>query len=44
MQSRAAIRYARAIYEIADEEKLIEEVFKDMIRICLLYTSPSPRD
>ena len=33
MQSRAAIRYARAIYEIADEEKLIEEVFNDMIRI-----------
>ena len=33
MQSRAAIRYARAIYEIADEEKLVEEVCKDMIRI-----------
>ena len=33
MQSRAAIRYARAIYEIADEEKLVEEVYNDMIRI-----------
>lgn len=30
MQSRAAIRYARAIYEIADEEKFVEEVFYDM--------------
>ena len=36
MQSRAAIRYARAIYEIADEEKLVEEVFNDMIRISKL--------
>ena len=33
MQSRAAIRYAKAIYEIADEENLINEVFNDMIRI-----------
>ena len=33
MQSRAAIRYARAIYEIADEEKFVEEVYNDMIRI-----------
>tara|TARA_A200000113_G_scaffold53055_1_gene43880 strand:+ start:5931 stop:6461 length:531 start_codon:yes stop_codon:yes gene_type:complete len=36
MQSRAAIRYARAIYEIADEEKLVEEVYNDMIRISKL--------
>ena len=33
MQSRAAIRYAKAIYEIADEENFIEETFNDMIRI-----------
>ena len=33
MQSRAAIRYARAIYEIADEENFIKETFNDMIRI-----------
>ena len=33
MQSRAAIRYAKAIYEIADEENLINEIFNDMIRI-----------
>lgn len=33
MQSRAAIRYAKAIYEIADEENLIKEIFNDMIRI-----------
>ena len=33
MQSRAAIRYAKAIYEIADEENLIDEIFNDMIRI-----------
>ena len=33
MQSRAAIRYAKAIYEIADEENFIEEIFNDMIRI-----------
>jgi len=39
MQSRAAIRYARAIYEIADEEKLVEEVYNDMIRINKLNRS-----
>ena len=33
MQSRAAIRYAKAIYEIAYEENLINEIFNDMIRI-----------
>ena len=33
MQSRAAIRYAKAIYEIADEENFIQETFNDMIRI-----------
>ena len=33
MQSRAAIRYAKAIYEIADEENFINEIFNDMIRI-----------
>ena len=33
MQSRAAIRYAKAIYEIADEENFIKETFNDMIRI-----------
>ena len=27
MQSRAAIRYAKAIYEIADEENFIKEIF-----------------
>jgi F-type H+-transporting ATPase subunit delta len=33
MQSRAAIRYAKAIYEIADEDNFIKEIFNDMIRI-----------
>ena len=33
MQSRAAIRYAKAIYEIADEENFIQDIFNDMIRI-----------
>ena len=33
MQSRAAIRYAKAIYEIADEENFINEIFNDMTRI-----------
>tara|TARA_B100001287_G_scaffold260208_1_gene248069 strand:- start:234 stop:764 length:531 start_codon:yes stop_codon:yes gene_type:complete len=33
MQSRAAIRYAKAIYEIADEENFIKEIFNDMIRV-----------
>ena len=30
MQSRAAIRYAKAIFEIAIEENAIENVFNDM--------------
>ena len=30
MQSRAAIRYAKAIYDIAHEENSINEVYKDM--------------
>ena len=33
MQSRAAIRYAKAIYEISDEANFIKEIFNDMIRI-----------
>ena len=41
MQSRAAIRYAKAIYEIADEENFIEEVFNDMIRINKLNRNSS---
>ena len=28
MQSRAAIRYAKAIYDIANEENSVDEVFK----------------
>ena len=50
MQSRAAIRYAKAMYDIAIEENFVNEVYKDMSLIkdlygdCLLYTSPSPRD
>jgi F-type H+-transporting ATPase subunit delta len=30
MQSRAAIRYAKAMYDIASEENFIKEVYKDM--------------
>ena len=30
MQSRAAIRYAKAIYDIANEENSVNEVYKDM--------------
>jgi F-type H+-transporting ATPase subunit delta len=30
MQSRAAIRYAKAMYDIANEENFIKEVYKDM--------------
>ena len=33
MQSRAAIRYAKAIYEISDEANFIKEILNDMIRI-----------
>ena len=37
MQSRAAIRYAKAIYEIASEENSINEVYKDMDLVKELY-------
>ena len=30
MQSRAAIRYAKAMYDIANEENSVNEVYKDM--------------
>ena len=30
MQSRAALRYAKAMYEIASEENSINEVYKDV--------------
>ena len=30
MQSRAAIRYAKAMYDFANEENFINEVYKDM--------------
>ena len=30
MQSRAAIRYAKAVYEIAHDENSVNEVFNDM--------------
>ena len=30
MQSRAAIRYAKAMYDIANEKNSINEVYKDM--------------
>ena len=30
MQSRAAIRYAKAIYDIANEENSVNEVYRDM--------------
>ena len=30
MQSRAAIRYAKAVYEIAHDENFVNEVFNDM--------------
>ena len=33
MQSRAAIRYAKAIYDIAIEENFINGVYNDMIFI-----------
>ena len=33
MQSRAAIRYAKAIYEIANEENFINEIFNDMTKL-----------
>ena len=37
MQSRAAIRYAKAMYDIAIEENFINEVYKDMSLIKDLY-------
>ena len=37
MQSRAAIRYAKAIYEIASEENSVNEVYKDVSFIKELY-------
>ena len=30
MQSRAAIRYAKAMYDIANEENFINEVYQDV--------------
>ena len=37
MQSRAAIRYAKAMYDIASEENFINEAYKDMSLIKQLY-------
>ncbi len=37
MHSRAAIRYAKAMYDIASEENFINEVYKDMSFIKELY-------
>ena len=37
MQSRAAIRYAKAIYEIALEENSIKELYNDMDIIKSIY-------
>ena len=37
MQSRAAIRYAKAMYEIANEENSVNEVYKDVSLIKELY-------
>ena len=37
MQSRAAIRYAKAMYEIASEENSVNEVYKDVSLIKELY-------
>ena len=37
MQSRAAIRYAKAMYDIANEENSINDVLKDMNLIKELY-------
>ena len=39
MQSRAAIRYAKAMYDFANEENFINEVYKDMSHIKDLYLS-----
>ena len=37
MQSRAAVRYAKAIYEIALEENSIKELYNDMDIIKSIY-------
>ena len=37
MQSRAAIRYAKAIYEIALEQNSIKELYNDMDIIKSIY-------
>ena len=39
MQSRAAIRYAKAIFEIAKEENSIDSVFRDMKTVEILCNS-----
>ena len=39
MQSRAAIRYAKAIFEIAKEENSIDSVFRDMKTVKILCNS-----
>ena len=39
MQSRAAIRYAKAIFEIAKEENSIDSVFSDMKTVEILCNS-----
>ena len=39
MQSRAAIRYAKAMYEIATEENSVNEVYNDVNLIKELYLS-----
>ena len=39
MQSRAAIRYAKAIYDVANEENSVNQVYKDMSLIKELYGS-----
>ena len=39
MQSRAAIRYAKAMYDVANEENSVNEVYKDMSLIKELYGS-----
>ena len=39
MQSRAAIRYAKAIFEIAKEENSIDSVYRDMKTVEILCNS-----
>ena len=41
MQSRAAIRYAKAIFEIAIEENTIDDIFHDMSTIDSLSNDSS---